>query len=140
MFGIFVASCAFFGLSSAEVGAKDDGNSGEDTNGDTGGDSDEDPGGGGTIEKLAGYQLDLVEGSYWEFLWCNENSSGWMSSFDGGSSSSDAKGYLTLTLVAPTSIAGYQMFALELSGDIPARMDESFWKFLGVSEGNLLGS
>ena len=135
LFFLVLASCEFLDTLPSDNGIPP-GDEGPGDN-DLGEDDDND---GDTPEPIAGFDLELATGSSWEFYWEYQSSTSWWSSYDNGSSESSDGGYVTITLAEPATVAGYDMFLVNLSGEIPSPWQSSFWEYLGVSGASLIGS
>lgn len=98
----------------------------------------QDPGPG--PEPVSGYGLSLEQGSWWKFRWVYEDKATWVSSHDSNTLKDEGSGYVTATLGAPATIGGKPMFAVSLTGDLPPRLAESFWKYLGTDGTSFIGS
>jgi len=130
---LFFSGCDIF-LNGGSESETDGETSGEDQS-DTDDESDAD-----TSNPLSGYDLALNSGSFWTFYWTYEDSSGWTSSYDSNSSSSESKGFVTITLGSSKDISGNTLYEANLYGDIPSRWDDEFWEYLGVDGNSVIGS
>lgn len=96
---------------------------------------------GGTVQSIAGYDIELKTGSYWTFWWDWSDKWSWTSSYDSNSSTEVGTGYITITLGDAATVGGKPVFKVILTGDIPKPWQTNpFWLWIGSDSSGLYAS